>query len=237
MGKQSRAKRERRAAPPPPVGKKRRNPWAPHRLTLVVTAALAAVLAVGLAVAFGHSGSTALKLGPPLANQNALPGLQTGQPPWPAEHGHLGARLDTLGLPRLQMEGNVIHIHQHLDLYVNGHHLTVPALIGIDARQRYLDPLHTHDPSGIIHIESPTKTDYTLGQFFAVWGVRLTRICIGGLCSGTDKELRAWVNGKPVNGDPSRILLQAHQEIVLAYGTSSQVPSTIPSRYAFPAGL
>jgi hypothetical protein len=71
------------------------------------------------------------------------------------------------------MEADAYHIHQHLDLYVNGRHLTVPALIGINIQQRYLDPLHTHDPSGIIHIESPTTTDYTLGQFFAVWGLRL----------------------------------------------------------------
>jgi hypothetical protein len=112
---------------------------------------------------------------------------------------------------------------------VNGHHLTVPALIGINEQQRYLDPLHTHDPSGIIHIESPTKTDYTLGQFFAVWGVRLTRNCIGGLCTSTGKQLRTWVNGKLVKDNASRIVLQAHQEIVLAYGTAAQIPAKIPS--------
>ena len=126
-------------------------------------------------------GAPRVTLGPAIPNKAALPGLETGAPPWPAEHRQLGPRLDALGLPKSQMEADAYHIHQHLDLYVNGRHLTVPALIGINLKQRYLDPLHTHDPSGIIHIESPTTTDYTLVQFFAVWALRLSRTCIGGL--------------------------------------------------------
>jgi len=31
--------------------------------------------------------------------------------------------------------------------------------------------------------------------------------------------------------------LDAHQEIVVAVGTPAQLPSPIPSSYAFPAGL
>ncbi len=78
---------------------------------------------------------------------------------------------------------------------------------------------------------------YTLGQFLAVWGVRLTPNCIGGLCAGNGKRLDAYVNGKRVAGDPSRIVLDAHQEIVLAWGTPAQLPRKIPSIYAFPSGL
>ncbi len=238
MGKQSRRKRERRAAPPPPVRKKARGAWNSTVWLLVAGGVVAAAaLAAGLAVALGHSGRASVRLGPAIPNQADLPGLQTGTPAWPAEHRQLGARLDALGLPRLQIEADAYHIHQHLDLYVNGQHLTVPALIGINVKVRFLDPLHTHDASGIIHIESPVTTDYTLGQFFAVWGLRLNRSCIGGLCAGGGKELRAWVDGKRVNADPSRIILDAHQEIVLAYGTPQQMPQKVPSSYPFPAGL
>jgi hypothetical protein len=113
----------------------------------------------------------------------------------------------------------------------------VPAQIGIDAHQAYLDPLHTHDTTGIIHVESPTKIDYTLGQFLDVWGVRLTANCIGGLCAGGDKRLQAWVDGKPVAGNPARIILAPHQEIVLAFGTRDQRPSPLPSSYHFTPGL
>lgn len=31
------------------------------------------------------------------------------------------------------------------------------------------NPIHTHDDTGIIHIESPVKRDFTLADFFAVW--------------------------------------------------------------------
>ena len=56
-------------------------------------------------------GQPRVKLGAAVVNQTALPGLETGPPPWPAEHAHLAARLDSLGLPRLQMEADVLHVH------------------------------------------------------------------------------------------------------------------------------
>ncbi len=31
-------------------------------------------------------------------------------------------------------------------------------------------PLHTHDTSGIIHVESNTVRPYTLGEFLNIWG-------------------------------------------------------------------
>jgi hypothetical protein len=33
--------------------------------------------------------------------------------------------------------------------------------------------LHTHDETGIIHIESPIKKDFILGQFFDLWKKKL----------------------------------------------------------------
>jgi hypothetical protein len=34
-------------------------------------------------------------------------------------------------------------------------------------------PLHTHDNSGIIHVESTVNRNYTLGEFLNVWGLNL----------------------------------------------------------------
>lgn len=34
-------------------------------------------------------------------------------------------------------------------------------------------PLHTHDDSGTIHVESSTNRNYRLGEFFKVWGLDL----------------------------------------------------------------
>jgi hypothetical protein len=46
----------------------------------------------------------------------------------------------------------------------------VPANIGIDEQAGYLTSLHTHDATGIIHVESPTRRSFNLGDFFDVWG-------------------------------------------------------------------
>jgi hypothetical protein len=53
------------------------------------------------------------------------------------------------------MEPSVFHIHSHLIILINGHYYAVPALIGITNNCFYW--LHTHDGTGIIHIESPVK--------------------------------------------------------------------------------
>jgi hypothetical protein len=129
-----------------------------------------------------------------------------------------------------------VHIHQHLDLYVDGHKVPVPAGIGIDPAVGYA-PLHTHDPSGVIHVESPTVRPYTLGELFAVWGVRLTPSCLGGDCAGGGRQLRVYVDGRAYQGDPATLVLAAHQELVVAFGTAAQLPSPVPSSYQFPPGL
>jgi hypothetical protein len=175
------------------------------------------------------------KLGPSFGSMTSLPGVLTTPPPWPNDTAKLQQRLRAIGLDPLTQEGQVLHIHQHLDVFAAGRHVTVPANIGIDASGQYLAALHTHDATGIMHVESPTAASYTLGQFFAVWGVRLDARCIGGLCASGAKRLRAWVDGKPVAADPIRIILDEHQEIVLAYGTAAQVPKPVPKSYDFAA--
>lgn len=176
-------------------------------------------------------------LGPAFPSMNKLPGILKTPPPWSANQSQLQLRLRAIGLDPLTAEGQVVHIHQHLDLFVDGDPVEVPANLGIDAQQAFIAALHTHDTTGIMHVESPTASTFSLGQFFAVWGVRLSKSCIGGECAGSGKQLRAWVNGAPVDADPTRIVLAEKQEIVLAYGTAAQVPKTIPASYDFPAGL
>jgi hypothetical protein len=159
-----------------------------------------------------------------------IPQLQTGAPPWPSESALLPLRLKPSGLDALTMEGTALHIHEHLDLYVNGHRVTVPAFVGIDQQAGFLTELHTHDASGIIHVESPVPRTFTLGQFFCEWGVKLTATCLGGY----QGRLSWWVNGARMQGDPGQLVLRRHQEIAIAAG---RPPLTVPSSYAFPSGL
>jgi hypothetical protein len=161
-----------------------------------------------------------------------LPGLQTGPAPWLPDVDNLLARLKAINLPALYEEGDALHIHQHLDILINGKPVTVPPGIGINPIARFISALHTHDVSGIMHVESDVKRDFTLGQFFDVWGVRFSKSCIGGYCAKGADTLRVFVNGKPVGNDPRNLVLRDHQEIAVVYGPAAAGVS-VPSTYRF----
>jgi hypothetical protein len=156
-------------------------------------------------------------------------------PPWSAPT-DAAAAMRAAGLPMLSREGSVEHIHAHLDVRVNGQPVEVPAMIGIDRSGRGISPVHTHDSTGVIHIESPMMRTFTLGEFFTEWDVSLSTDSIGGLRAGDGKTLRAFVNGKPVTGNPAALPLNAHDEIVLIYG-AIEPGESIPAHYDFASGL
>jgi hypothetical protein len=234
------AKKTRTPAPPRKVQapQRRTDPKRPRspedRRFLIMTMAFAAsgILAVVIAGLFVFVFNGNDKAAAIIPRSGDLVGLQTGPAPWNAGLDTLPDRLAPLGLNDLTNEGQVVHIHQHLDIFVNGKKEPVPSQIGIYDGQ-FLTELHTHDASGIMHVESPTKRSFNLAQFFGVWGVRLTPSCVGGYC----KELTPWrlyVNGKQYRGDPRALELKEHQEIAFVIGTP---PKKIPSTYKFPAGL
>jgi hypothetical protein len=195
----------------------------------ILAAALAAIVVVVIvAIATNRPAS---------APTGTVSGLQTGDPPWAPDNVSLRARLVADGLQVLTAEGQIQHTHQHLDLFVDGQRIAIPPDVGIDRVNLILSPIHTHDASGIIHVESPIVREFTLGEFFDVWGVRFDGHCVGGACDGSGRVLSVYRNGQPVTGDPRSIVLDAHEEIVVAIGTTAQLPSPIPSSYVFPAGL
>jgi hypothetical protein len=200
-----------------------------------VSAGAALVAALGaLAFSLSSPGSSPATS---TAVPSSLPGELTGPLPWGRNTDLLRERLVALQLPALGYEGTALHIHQHLDIYVAGRHVVVPAGIGIDPEGRFISPLHTHDTSGVIHVESPTVRPFTLGEVFGVWGVRVGTGELGGYKGGGGRALHAYVDGREVTGDPGKIVLASHQEIVLAFGTPQQLRRPLPSSYAFPAGL
>jgi hypothetical protein len=155
-------------------------------------------------------------------------------PPWPAPADATAAARNA-GLPMLSSEGNVEHIHVHLDVLNDGQLVPVPANIGIDIARGAISPLHTHDDTGVVHIESPVKRQFSLGEFFSEWGVSLSANNIGGLRATGDKRVRVYVNGQPRAGDPAAIMFNQHDEIALLYGTPKP-GETIPTKYDFPPG-
>ncbi len=145
------------------------------------------------------------------------------------------------------------HVHAHLDVFVDGQHITVPAGIGIDISnpgvKQFTDggqisyggiegcdrpcisPLHTHDVTGILHTESATAAGNTLGQFFIEWGQRLDDSCVASYCEPAEK-VRVYVDGKLYAGHPADIDLSDHREIAIVIGTP---PAHIPATADFSA--
>jgi hypothetical protein len=102
----------------------------------------------------------------------------------------------------------VMHIHPQITVSVNGQPTIVPENVGIDntlwkdhSLDKYgmqgMSPLHTHDNSGTLHVESTVNRDYTLGEFVNVWG---------SLETGGGKILKVTVNGQPISDWKNHVL-------------------------------
>jgi hypothetical protein len=105
------------------------------------------------------------------------------------------------------------HLHAHLAIYQQGVAVPVPANIGFVQSVGVvlcLYWLHTHDDSGTIHVEAPGG-NFTLADFFAVWGESLSRRRIGRYTG----HVTASVNGVVYRGDPGSIPLRDDESIVL----------------------
>jgi hypothetical protein len=131
----------------------------------------------------------------------------------------------------------VLHNHVHIDTFINGQRYTVPSQVGI-IPERCIYWLHTHDDSGIIHIESPVVKNYTLGQFFDIWNKKFNNSQIfDNVANGKNNNtLSVYVNGQKVSSGANYrdINLNEHDQIAIVYG---KPPTSIPIKYEFPKGL
>ena len=174
----------------------------------------------------------------------------TAAQPWPAPSNpmELAAKAGLTPEPAERLEH---HVHSHLDVFIDGKPIIVPSGIGIDinnpavknapddngymtyggidppCNEPCISPLHTHDVSGVLHTESATNVDNTLGQFFIQWNVKLTTQCVDDYCM-PKTPVAIYVDGKKFTGDPTTIPLTNLKEIAIVIGTP---PSEIPSRF------
>ncbi len=134
-----------------------------------------------------------------------------------------------------------LHVHSHLDVFVNGKRVVVPAGIGIDIHNKAvhkftnpqdgsnvyggiaqpcakpcISPLHTHADDGILHTEAKKDQFNRLGQFFTEWGRKLPA------------NAKVCVDGERFKGDPHAIQLKDKREIAIVIG---KLPATIPSKF------
>jgi hypothetical protein len=209
-----------------------------------LSAAVGALLALAVAACSGGTsrGSNA---------QSAALSSSRPVPVWPAPTDAL-KRAFAAGLTPEVKETLSFHVHAHLDVFVDGRRVTVPAGIGInvkdpgvheftdtpDGSAAYggikrcdapcISPLHTHDDTGILHTETSTPTPNTLGQFFTEWGVRLTASCVADYCR--PERIAFYVNGKSYSQDPRTIQLTFETEIAVVIGIP---PAVIPKTADF----
>jgi hypothetical protein len=125
----------------------------------------------------------------------------------------------------------------HLELFARRRVMIVAPGIGIaPPRTRsgaYVEggrcsyPLRTREPTGVIEV-APGAT-LRLGDLFALWGRPLSRRRIAGFRG----PVEAYVGGARWEGDPRRIPLRRHAQIVL------EVQGHVPphATYRFPPGL
>jgi hypothetical protein len=139
------------------------------------------------------------------------------------------------GIPCETTEQAVLHIHSHLSIFNNGTPIEIPPYVGMAAMGQTgcLYWIHTHDATGIIHVEAgsdeaPNGGPYTLGMFFDIWGEPLGPLQVGPFKG----QVTAFVNGTRYVGSLAQIPLRAHQDITLEVGT----PIVPPPNYALPAG-
>ncbi|HWE91695.1 MAG TPA: hypothetical protein VG317_19695 [Pseudonocardiaceae bacterium] len=210
--------------------------WLWYAGAVVVIVVLVVAIAVAVSNRSGSSSqaqSTGNAQGIPDHPITTAAGLRIPAP-WDNASDVTGA-VHNAGLPMLPQEALTEHIHVHLDVIVNGQPVTVPQYVGIDNVAQSISPLHTHDTSGVIHIESPRQATFSLAQFFTEWNIALSSGRIGGYADGNGDTLRAYVNGKQVSGSPGAITFNAHDEIALIYGPAT-ASANVPSSYNFPAG-
>jgi hypothetical protein len=219
-----------------------------RRIWIFAFVAIVAVLAA--ACSDGGGSSDEASSAPTSDTAAAAPQPDSGAPPWSAPPDPL-AKTAEAGLTAEPKEFFGIHLHAHLDVFVNGEPVEVPAGIGIDTtnpgvrqfevpggtgyggielcNKPCISPLHTHDFSGVLHTEAAKNETNSLGQFFIEWDVALNDHCVGGYCE-PDAPIAFFVDGEPYDGDPTEIALEDQREIAIVIGS---FPDDVPSTYDF----
>jgi hypothetical protein len=173
-----------------------------------------------------------LKPEEPRVRPEVLAGELTTTAPWPANADEVESRADAINLPA-HGSNLAMHIHSNLQVFIDGQSYPVPVNLGIDQEGGYVASIHTHEASGTVHVESSTVDDFTIGDVFDIWGVRLSETCVGGYCDEGQDTLRLYRNGTEITEPVRGVILEDQSVYVLAYGTEEELPTPIPSSFDF----
>jgi hypothetical protein len=163
---------------------------------------------------------------PPLAASETpiVEGATLGQQKW-ADGSAPGARGD--GVECTTSEN--YHLHGLVSVYQNGTRLAVPKNIGIGTCTY---ELHTHDATGVVHVETSAQKKFTFGQFFTVWGQPLGAGNVGGI-TGTAKFYVIENGTVTPTSTPADVEIAPHRELAIVIGT----PPAALVRHRWPSEL
>jgi len=160
---------------------------------------------------------------------------------------------------------NNYHVHAFIGLYVNGQEIAIPDAAGIvnpagespassdtdgwSNQEIYADcfyHIHTHDASGMIHLEDPdpsnapiTASLFTTGNFFDVWGLSVAADHFGPYqgavtvytsgqfarnAAGCDPKYNCEVGSTvytQYTGDPTQVPLYSHEVVWYEVGSGN----------------
>jgi hypothetical protein len=154
---------------------------------------------------------------------SAFPGADPGD--GDTEAGGQGRVVD--GVPCDKREQVAFHQHAHLFILKDGIAQPVSANVGIPGGAllpRCLYWLHTHDRTGMIHMEAPGPKSFSLGQFFDIWGWPVTPARVVKLAVPPG-QLAVFVDGQPFTEDPRSIPLKNHTQVVIEIGRRVAPPT------------
>ena len=72
----------------------------------------------------------------------------------------------------------------------------------------------------------PLPAHPTLGNFFKIWGVPLSRNQVWTYRPGPGETMKVWVNKRPYAGNPAGIVLGSHKLITIEIGPPFKTPSS-----------
>lgn len=191
-----------------------------------------------------------------------------GARPGGGGQGPTGNMIDNISCDT-QMSNNY-HVHAFVGIYVNGTEYALPDAIGIDhALGDQYDSysgwnnqevygicfyhLHTHDASGMVHLEDPdptgapiTQSLFNLGNLFDIWGIQVGSTQFGpypGIVAVYTSGNSAAIPCDPhhqatcevqtsqyqmYTGDPAQLALYSHEAIWIEVGTGNPPMSKLP---------
>jgi hypothetical protein len=127
---------------------------------------------------------------------------------------------DVAGLPCESGERLDYHVHATVSIIIDGEPRSIPANIGVSPGE-CIYWLHTHDDRGLIHVEAPREGNYTLGQFFAIWGQPLSSTQLLDRTTDDGHVITATVNGQGFEANPADIALTDGAVVILEFGPSN----------------